>query len=67
MNGLEIAIDRAGGTQEKLANLLGVRQTLVSYWLKVGRVPTKYLEDIESATGVAPSVIRPDLRNILAR
>jgi len=67
MNGLEIAIDRAGGTQKNLADAIGCGQTLISYWLKSGKVGADYLEAIESATGVSPSVIRPDLKGILAR
>lgn len=65
MDGLDIAISRAG-SQHKLARLIGVPQRTISDWTR-NKVSAEYLEVIESKTGVSPSLLRPDLKRILAR
>ena len=66
-DGILTAIARAG-SQQKLADSIGVPQTLVSKWRRnITRPPPELLLEIESKTGVAPSVVRPDLKAILAR
>ena len=55
--GLEQAIRAAGGVSE-LARRIGVSQPSVSNWL---RVPAGRVLAVEAATGVARSVLRPDL------
>ena len=64
--GLALAIARAGGSQSALAAKLGLRQSTVSGWTR-NRVPAEWLADIEVITKVPPSLIRPDLKSILAR
>jgi DNA-binding transcriptional regulator YdaS (Cro superfamily) len=49
---LDLAIEAAGGVG-KLADLLGVRQNVVSNWRLPGRgVPRDWLPAIERATGI---------------
>jgi DNA-binding transcriptional regulator YdaS (Cro superfamily) len=60
------ALDRAiqkAGSQEALAELIGVKQQHVSYWLNKGRqrVPAEHCAAIEAATGVAKHELRPDV------
>jgi TorA maturation chaperone TorD len=55
--GLEEAIRAAGGTTE-LARRIGVSQPSVSNWL---RVPAGRVLAVEAATGVARTILRPDL------
>jgi TorA maturation chaperone TorD len=55
--GLEEAIRAAGGASE-LARRIGVSQPSVSNW---SRVPAGRVLAVEAATGVARSVLRPDL------
>ena len=42
----------AAGTQDKLAELLGVTQQAVSTWLSQGWVPLRRAKEIEAQTGV---------------
>jgi DNA-binding transcriptional regulator YdaS (Cro superfamily) len=59
---LQTAIDRAGG-QTALAAKIGVRQSLISFWLKQakeGAAPDK-VPAIEQATGVPRYELRPDV------
>lgn len=57
---LKLAIEIAGG-QSALGRYLGVRQSLVSYWLhSKGRPPPEHVIDIEKAT--QSQVTRYDLR-----
>jgi DNA-binding transcriptional regulator YdaS (Cro superfamily) len=59
---LRKAIDRAGG-QTALASKIGVRQSLISFWLnqaKEGVAPDKALA-IEQAAGVPRYELRPDV------
>lgn len=54
---------KAAGNQQALAELIGVKQQHVSYWLKKGRkrVPAEYCAAIEAATGVGKHELRPDI------
>ena len=53
------------GSQSELARVLGVRQSVVHYWLNESKrgVPAEYCNPIEKATGgaVKASQLRPDL------
>ena len=40
------------GSQEKLANAMGVTQQTVSYWVQVGYVPTEHVVGVSCLTGV---------------
>ncbi|MBX9588337.1 MAG: molecular chaperone TorD family protein [Hyphomonadaceae bacterium] len=56
-HGLEEAIRAVGGVSE-LARRIGISQPSVSNW---DRVPAERVLSVESATGVARAVLRPDL------
>jgi DNA-binding transcriptional regulator YdaS (Cro superfamily) len=59
--GLQKAIAKAG-SQRELAELLGVRQSHISNWLRRNkRVPAGRVCAIEAATGVPRHELRPDL------
>jgi len=60
MDALNTAIQTAGGVT-KLADILGVRQNVVSNWRMREQVPEEYCAAIEIATGVRCEVLRPDL------
>lgn len=60
MDALQLAIDAAGGVG-KLADSLGVRQSVVSNWKARGRVPAARCPYIEAATTVPCERLRPDL------
>lgn len=52
------------GSQQRLGELLGVGQSVVSYWSrKHGRIPAERAIDLEAATGgeIPRWVSRPDL------
>lgn len=57
------AIERAKGelTQTEFADLIGVTQPLVSYWLKRGQVGAQYVLTVEQKTGVSRHDLRPDI------
>jgi TorA maturation chaperone TorD len=55
--GLEQAIDKAGGVRA-LARELGLSQPAVTNWK---RVPAERVLEVEAATGVSRSALRPDL------
>jgi TorA maturation chaperone TorD len=55
--GLEEAIRAAGGVTE-LARRIGISQPSVSNW---SRVPAERVLSVEAATGVARTILRPDL------
>jgi TorA maturation chaperone TorD len=57
--GLEAAIRAAGGVTE-LARRIGLSQPSVSNWR---RIPAERVLSVEAATGVARTVLRPDLYN----
>ena len=56
-SGLEKAIDTAGGVRA-LARALGVSQPAISNWK---RIPADRVVAVESVTGIARAVLRPDL------
>jgi TorA maturation chaperone TorD len=60
--GLDEAIRAAGGISE-LARRIGISQPSVSNW---ERVPAERVLSVEAATGVARSVLRPDLYRRIA-
>lgn len=51
------------GSQQALANALGVKQSTLWYWLTKSKrgVPAEYVVKIEQATGVPRHELRPDL------
>lgn len=53
----------ACGSQEALAQKIGVSQQLISYWVKRAKagVPAEFVLAIEKATGIARSELRPDI------
>src|SRR5258708_7388128 len=55
--GLKEAIRAAGGVTE-LARMIGISQPSVSNW---ARVPAARVRSVETATGVARTILRPDL------
>lgn len=57
------AIERAKGdrTQAEFAELVGVTQPLVSYWLNRGQVGAQYVLTVEEKTGVSRHDLRPDI------
>lgn len=59
---LQTAIERCG-SQAALAERIGVRQTLVSYWVTKAKagVPAEYVLPIERITGVPRHELRPDI------
>lgn len=61
MNALDLAISTAG-SQQALADHVGVVQSAVANWLKRGRVPSEHCLAIEIATGgvVGRKDLRPD-------
>lgn len=54
---LSLAKERAGGTA-KLAEKLGITSQAISQWR---RIPVERVLEIETATGVPRSVLRPDI------
>lgn len=59
---LEDAVRRGGG-QTATSEKLGVRQSLIWYWLKRSKkgVAPEYVLPLEKLTGVSRSALRPDL------
>lgn len=51
------------GSQKSLADRIGTRQSLVSYWLTKSKkgVPAEFVLLIERETGVPRGELRPDL------
>lgn len=74
-SGIHIAVSKAGGQTALAARLtehynheIQIIQPTVSKWLRgLHPVPAEHLEAIEAVSGVAPSIVRPDLKGILAR
>ena len=62
MNAFMKAIHLSGGTQQTLADLLGVTQAHVSYW-KCNQIPVKRAIEIERALNgqVTRNELRPDI------
>ena len=55
------ACDIIGG-QHAMKRVLGLKsQGTVAYWVKIGRVPPKWVLKIERITGVTRHELRPDL------
>lgn len=56
-------LERAMGDlkQTAFAELIGVTQPLVSYWLKRGQVGAQYVLKVEEKTGVSRHDLRPDI------
>lgn len=61
MDALELAITSAGGVT-KLAEALGVSQSVVSNWKARGQVPAERCPYIEAVTTVTCEQLRPDLQ-----
>lgn len=57
---IEAAI-RAVGTQQALADALGIRSASISEWKARGRVPAQRVLDVEATTGVSRHDLRPDI------
>ncbi len=50
------------GSQPKTAALLGVSQTAVSKWVRLGKpLPANHVLAIEAATGISRHDLRPDI------
>lgn len=64
---LQIVLDRVG-SQSRLADLLGTKQSTVSYWAKSGLMPAEKAVELERVTnGEIPRwVSRPDLWDALS-
>jgi DNA-binding transcriptional regulator YdaS (Cro superfamily) len=56
-SGLKAAIKAAGGTY-KLGPLLGISRQAIEHW---HRVPAERVVEVERATGIDRTVLRPDL------
>lgn len=52
---------RAAGTQQRLAEILGIRSASISEWKVRGAVPAYRCIAIELATGVSRHELRPDV------
>lgn len=57
---LQRAID-AAGSQQRLAESLGIRSASISEWKSRGRVPAERVLAIETETGVSRHELRPDV------
>ena len=52
---------KALGSQSALARAISVTPQLVSHWQRTGRIPAERVPEVERATGVHRSEMRPDL------
>ncbi|WP_317629463.1 transcriptional regulator [Stenotrophomonas maltophilia] len=57
---LQKAID-AAGSQQRLAEFLGIRSASISEWKVRGRVPAERVLAVEECTGVSRHELRPDV------
>lgn len=57
---IRVAVKKAGG-QRALAQLLGVSQQAVCYWVAQNRAPAERVLHIERVTGVPRTALRPDI------
>lgn len=57
---IDIAI-KAAGTQQRLADALGIKSASISGWKKAGRIPAERVPAVEAATRVPRHVLRADL------
>lgn len=65
--GIEAAV-RAAGSQEALAELLGVTQQAVSSWVKRGWPPDERIVEISALTGIAPELlVKPTIAEALKK
>ena len=63
--GIELAVERFGGSPTKLANaIIGgtVLRQHVEHWLKAGKVPADKAPEVEIATGVPCESLCPGVR-----
>lgn len=60
INPIDRAID-AAGSQQALADLLGIKAPSVYEWRQRGQVPAGRVLAIEAATGVSRHDLRPDV------
>ncbi|MCS3807837.1 helix-turn-helix domain-containing protein [Xanthomonas sp. 4461] len=51
----------AAGSQQNLANQLGIRSASISEWKSRGRIPVERVRLIESVTGISKHELRPDI------
>ena len=59
-----VALARAiesAGSQQALADLLGIKSPSIAEWKERGRIPANRVLDIERLTGVSRHELRPDL------
>lgn len=57
---------RAAGSQERLAECLGVSQQAISKWLRAGFVPLRRAQEIEAQFGIARArLINPRVRDLV--
>ncbi len=49
------------GSQQNLANQLGIRSASISEWKSRGRIPVERVRSIESVTGISKHELRPDI------
>jgi DNA-binding transcriptional regulator YdaS (Cro superfamily) len=67
MTGIQEAVSVAG-TQRNLADLLGVTQQVVSYWVRQGYVPSARVVEVEQVTGVGRDrLVNPRLADMLSK
>lgn len=67
MTGIEQAVAVAG-SQRNLAEMLGVTQQLVSYWIKQGYVPQRRVIEVEQVTGISRDLlIDPKISDLLSK
>lgn len=52
---------RAAGSQSAFGRLVGKRQSVISSWLKAGRVSHNDVLLVEAKTGISRHDLRPDL------
>jgi DNA-binding transcriptional regulator YdaS (Cro superfamily) len=59
--GIDLAVQAAENNQSELARRLGIRPQSVQQWVQARRIPAERVVDVEKATGVPRSLLRPDL------
>jgi DNA-binding transcriptional regulator YdaS (Cro superfamily) len=57
---LQRAIEIIGG-QAELGRALGVTQSGVWYWCRLGRLPAEFVLKVEALSGIARTRLRPDI------
>lgn len=61
MNGVQKAIENAGGSEYKLGKLLGVSRQAINLWTRSGRVPPRMVLACERLTGVHRHYLNPNI------